>query len=531
MLRRHFARSYASSSLSSYCLSASKNHKCHPIKKHILTSSYETGHNAFFNSNTRNLSVCVVGSGPAGFYTAKQLLGKECQSIFGNEPVNITIIERLPTPYGLVRYGVAPDHPEVKNVQNDFDQVASDPRVQFIGNVSLGKDVRLKELQELFDVVVLSYGAESERTLGIKGEDLQGVESAREFVAWYNGLPSHTKEHTAEKFKNLVQSSKNAVIIGQGNVALDVARILARPVSTLKPYDVTSQAMHVLENFNSNLKHILVVGRRGPVQIAATTKELRELIKLNCLYADPTQIQDEYLDEISKEQLHKEGRVKQRLIQLLQTAVVKPSLPDNTKLVELVFFRSPVEFLPKKDDPSRIGSIKFEITKLEKDPNGDLEPKAVGTGIFEEIECDLVFKSIGYKSVNVDPEIPFDLKKGVVVNEHGRVVNPQTKHSIGGVYVCGWLKRGPSGVILSNIYDAEETVESITNDFSSGALSRSKNDAHTKLVSKLQEKNISYVNFGQYKKLEQFEVNEGQKMGKIREKVLHVPEMLNICFK
>ena len=498
-------------------------------KKAIKFSTGQHMLKSFLNSNNtmRFLNVCVVGSGPAGFYTAKQLLQK--QSSFGKDPVQITMIERLPTPYGLVRYGVAPDHPEVKNVQNDFDQVASDERVRFVGNVSLGSDVSLNDLKNMYDVVVLAYGAESDRSLGIKGEDLQGVESAREFVAWYNGLPSCTSNQIAEKYKKLIETSKRAVVIGQGNVALDVGRILARSVDSLKCFDVTSQCMHVLEKHNKALKEILVVGRRGPIQIAATTKELRELIKLNCLYVDPKQINPEYIDEASKEQMEKEGRAKQRLIQLLQSsATTKPSISDDGKLIQLLFLRNPVEFIPSKENPSRVGAVKFEITVLQKDDNGG-EPKAIGTGVYEEIPCDLVFKSIGYKSVAVDKDIPFNSKKGIVINECGRVMNEQ-KNPITGVYVCGWLKRGPSGVILSNIYDAEETVNSIIHDFGNGLLSSPKTNSHSHLMNLLQSKGTKSITFEQYKRLERNEVEEGQKKGKIREKILTVPEMLSVCF-
>ena len=487
--------------------------------------SNKTNHIASVLSySKRDLNICIVGSGPAGFYTAKQLLQKESNV----DKVDVTILEKLPTPYGLVRYGVAPDHPEVKNVQNDFDSIASDSRVKFLGNVTLGKDVRFKELSEMFDVVVLTYGADSERSLGINGESLKGVESAREFVSWYNGLPSHTTPETFNRYRQLIETSKKAVIIGQGNVALDVARILARPIDTLKCYDLTSQAINILENSNKTLEHILVVGRRGPVQIAATTKELRELTKLNCLYIDPTQVKNEYIDENSKEQLEKEGRAKQRLVQLLQTATEKPTLDKDTKLVQLLFFRNPVEFIPSKSDPSRVGSIKFEITLIEKDPKGG-EPKAVGSGIFEEIECDLVFESIGYKSVQADTDIPFDQKRGVVLNEFGRVIN-ENSQVVKGAYVCGWLKRGPSGVILSNIYDAEETVGSILSDYSESKISSSTVDSYSKLIAHLQSKSTQYITFEQYKKLERHETEEGVKTGKIREKVLSVEEMLNVCF-
>ncbi|KAL9648114.1 hypothetical protein ABK040_007479 [Willaertia magna] len=502
------------------------------MKSFKLSSLLSKKKNVSFNSfnkfshqqQLRNINVCVVGSGPAGFYTTKELLSKFSDS-------QVTILEKLPTPYGLVRYGVAPDHPEVKNVQNDFEQIAKDKRVKFLGNVNFGKDITMEELKNIFDVIVLAYGAESERTLGIEGEKLAGVESARKFVAWYNGLPyaksesEFTNIELNERYKHLLNTSNQSLIIGQGNVAMDVARILSRPVESLLPFDISDDCLGILKGFNVNMKKIYVVGRRGPVQIAATTKELRELTKLNCLYMNPQYLNP--IDELSKEQLTKEGRVKQRLVQLLEKEATK--IPPSDRIVELLFFKSPVAFLPSETDPTRVGGVRFEITRLERDDKGGDELKAVGTGQFEEIKCDLVFKSIGYKSISVDKSIPFDNKRGVVVNSLGRVKDSNTNQFISGLYVCGWLKRGPSGVILSNIYDAEETVGCIAEDVNNKNVLSKTTNSYENLTNVLKSKNISYITFEQYKRIEQYEVEQGKARGKIREKILTVEEMLELC--
>lgn len=494
------------------------------------------------------MKVCIVGSGPAGFYTAKYLLARyaaaattatrDTTSSQRPREVDVTLIDQYPTPYGLVRFGVAPDHPEVKVVANDFHQtmLKNPDQCHFVGNVELGRDVSYDELRDMFDVVVLSYGASYERMLEIPGEReiASGVESAREFVSWYNALPerdvgSSIDDHPSwnvaqmtEKYANLLRNARNVVIIGQGNVALDVARILAKPTKDLLEFDLPDYALHTLENCAKGIESIYVVGRRGPVQAACTTKELRELTKINGMkvYIDPQELE---LDDISQEELEREGRVRKRMLDLMQKSVTPAAQGEKT--VQLCFFRNPKEFLA--DEQGQLRAVRVERTRLEKSADGSV--LAVGTGVMEDIECELAFKSIGYKSVPVNG-VPFNHRKGVVPNREGRVVaegEPQT-----GVYVCGWLKRGPTGVILSNIVDAKETVESICQDIDTEKVETTKQghkSGRMGLHRLLEERGVQFVDYDQYQEIDQHEVEEGKRKGKLREKLTSVGKMLHVA--
>ncbi|KAF5735046.1 NADPH:adrenodoxin oxidoreductase mitochondrial [Tripterygium wilfordii] len=389
------------------------------------------------------LRVCVVGTGPAGFYTAEKMLK-------AHQEAEVDIIDRLPTPFGLVRSGVAPDHPETKIVINQFSRVAKHERCSFFGNVTLGSSVSLWELRELYNVVVLAYGAESDRFLGIPGEDLKGIYSAREFVWWYNGHPD---------CRNLypdLKSTDSAVIVGQGNVALDVARILLRPTAELATTDISSHALTALEE--SSIRKVYLVGRRGPVQAAFTTKELREILGIKNLHIG-IQGADLHRTPADEEELNN-NRIQKRVYELLSKAASSGSSQPNPCQRELhfVFFSKPDRFLESDDSSGHVAGVHLEKTVLEGVSPG--KRIAVGTGQFEDRPCGMVLKSIGYKSVPVDG-LPFDHQKGVVPNIRGRVfsdisIDPALCEN--GLYVCGWLKRGPTGIIATNHYCAEETV-------------------------------------------------------------------------
>src|SRR6266567_3014082 len=336
------------------------------------------------------LRVAVVGSGPAGFYAAGALLDADI-------PVEVDMIERLPTPWGLVRLGVAPDHPKLKTVSRAFERIALKPGFRFFGNVEVGRDLSPGDLTRLYDAVVYTFGAQTDRRLGIPGEDLPGSWSATEFVAWYNGHPDYQ-----ELAFDL--SVERVVVIGNGNVALDIARMLALTHEEPAPTDATDASIAAIAA--SPIREIVVVGRRGPAQASFTTPELQEMGEL--AGAD---------------------------------VVVDPREPEGKpRRVVLRFFRSPVAILGEE----RVEGM--ELVRNELDAN----ERAVPTDERETLACGLVFRSVGYHGVEL-PGVVFDAKTGTIPNEGGRV-EP-------GVYSAGWIKRGPTGVIGTNKKDATETVE------------------------------------------------------------------------
>ncbi|CAL5339259.1 unnamed protein product [Camellia sinensis] len=334
------------------------------------------------------LRICIVRSGLAGFYTAEKR----------HQGAEVDIVDRLPTPYGLVRFGVAPDHPKTKEnlqqiVTNQFSRVTQNERCSFFGNVSLAFSVSLSELREMYHVVVLAYGAESDRVRGIPREDLAGIHSAREFVWWYNGHPDC--QYLAPDLK----STDTAVILGQGNVALDVARILLRPTAELATTDIASHALAALEE--SSIRKVYLVGRRGPVQAACTTKEFREVLGIKDLHIN-IQEADLVKTPADEEEL-KNSRIQKRVYELLSKAAV--SRPSHRSLdqreLHFVFFWKPDGFLDSDDRSGHVVGVRFEKTIL-KESVGSGKQVAVGTGQIEDLECRLVLKSIGYRSVPVD---------------------------------------------------------------------------------------------------------------------------------
>ena len=367
---------------------------------------------------TEPLRVAVVGSGPAGFYAAGALLNAEAR---------VDMIERLPTPWGLVRLGVAPDHPKIKSVSRAFEKIAAHDGFRFLGNVEVGRDVQHDELLELYDAVVYAVGAQTDRRMNIPGEDLPGSWPATEFVAWYNGHPD---------FQHLEfdLSGKRAVVIGNGNVAVDVARMLALTKEELDPTDTTDAAIDAIAG--CGIEEIVMVGRRGPAQAAFTTPELIELGELAGadVIVDPADLEGaEPHDTNSERNLHVLREYASRI------PAGKP------RRIVLRFFRSPTAILG--DD--RVTGIELVRNTL------DEQMRAVATEEKETLDCGVVFRSVGYRGVAL-PGVPFDEARGVVPNESGRVAER--------VYVAGWIKRGPSGVIGTNKKDATETVDLLLDD-------------------------------------------------------------------
>ena len=386
------------------------------------------------------LRVAVVGSGPAGFYAAGQLLASE-------EPrVEVDLIDRLPTPWGLVRLGVAPDHPNIKAVSRAFERIAARPGFRFLGNVEVGRDVSHGELTELYGAVVYAIGAQTDRRLGIPGEELPGSWPATSFVAWYNGHPD---------FQHLEfdLSHERAVVIGNGNVALDVARMLALTPAELAPTDTTDSAIEAVNA--AGVKEIVVVGRRGPVQAAWTPVEVGELGELAGadILVDPTELE---LDAASAAELEAAPpTVKRNVEHLREYAVRTPE--GRHRAIRLRFLLSPVAI---------VGDERVEALELVR--NELVDGRAVPTGERELHDCGIVFRSVGYRGVPL-PDVPFDEGRCTVPNDGGRVVDAAGA-AVRGVYCAGWIKRGPSGVIGTNKKDATETIELLLEDARAGAL-------------------------------------------------------------
>ncbi|XP_042363904.1 NADPH:adrenodoxin oxidoreductase, mitochondrial [Plectropomus leopardus] len=448
--------------------------------------------------------VCIVGSGPAGFYSAQHL-------IKARPDVEVDIYERLPVPFGLVRFGVAPDHPEVKNVINTFTQTAKHSRCSFYGNVNVGKDVSVEELKQAYHAIVLSYGAEGNRTMGVPGEDLAGVHSAKDFVGWYNGLPS-----CRELSPDL--SCETAVIVGQGNVALDIARVLLSDIDLLKKTDITQPALEALAE--SRVRRVLIVGRRGPIQIACTIKELREMVNLP--NTRPEMVAADF--EGVKEALKDLPRPRKRLTELmLKTALEIPGEKEQEKqnkasrIWGLRFFRSPVEILADPDR-NRTAGIRLAVNRLEGSGDG---AKAVLTGEVEDVSCGMVISSIGYKSLPIDPSVPFDPCKAIVPNNMGRI------QEAAGLYCSGWLKTGPTGVIATTMNNSFDTARSLVEDMDSGTLDVSAAKPGSQSISALlEQRGVKPVTFSDWEKIDSVEMRRGEAAGKPREKLLTVEEML-----
>uniref|UniRef100_A0A8D8SPZ6 NADPH:adrenodoxin oxidoreductase, mitochondrial n=1 Tax=Cacopsylla melanoneura TaxID=428564 RepID=A0A8D8SPZ6_9HEMI len=434
--------------------------------------------------------VCIVGSGPAGFYCAHQIL-KVLPSC------TVDIYERLPVPFGLVRYGVAPDHPEVKNVINTFTKIGEDPRVNFYGNICLGQDVCLGDLKQAYHAVVLCYGADNDRKLNIPNENGGNIVSARSFVGWYNGLPQDANLQV-----NL--DCEEATLLGQGNVAMDVARILLTSVDELKSTDITEHSLEALSR--SRIKCVHLIGRRGPLQVAFTIKEFREMIKLNNVR---TEFRTEQLAGVN-EALADLQRPRKRLSEL----ILKSASPDEnksnaSKYFRPIFLRSPKEF--QLDGSGHVSGVQCAVNKLE----GPVEkPNAVETERRELIPCGIAFRSIGYQSVCVDPAVPFDEKSCTVVPTED-------------VYSAGWLATGPVGVILSTMSNAFEVGQRIGQDLMSNSGAAAKpGSGH--VLNIVKNKGIPIVSWEGWKAIDAEETRLGKLKGKPREKFVSVEQMLSV---
>jgi ferredoxin/flavodoxin---NADP+ reductase len=432
------------------------------------------------------LRVAVVGSGPAGFYATGALLASE------DPPVEVDMLERLPTPWGLVRLGVAPDHPKLKTVSRAFERIAERPGFRFLGNVEIGRDLSHADLARLYDAVVYAVGAQTDRRLGIPGEDLAGSWAATELVAWYNGHPDY-QELTFDL------NVERAVVIGNGNVALDVARMLALTPEELAPTDTTDAAIAAIGS--SSLREIVLVGRRGPAQAAFTTPELAELGELAGA--------DVIVDAADLEGAEPTDTNSERNLEVLRTFAARGPAGKPRRVV-LRFFASPVAILGEE----RVEAIELVHNRLEADESGAL--RAVATGERETLACGLVFRSVGYRGVAL-PDIPFDERSGTIPNEGGRVG--------AGIYAAGWIKRGPTGVIGTNKKDAAETVELLLEDARAGRLSRGAGTA-AELDALLDERGVRRVLYPGWTSIDRVERAAGEPLGRPRVKLCSWDELL-----
>jgi len=390
------------------------------------------------------IRIAVIGSGPAGFYAAGHLLNDN------SERFEVDMVERLPTPWGLVRSGVAPDHPKIKSVTRVYEKTAAHPRFRFFGNVHFGEHVSREDLLAHYHAIVYATGSSIDRPLGIPGEHLPGSHPATEFVGWYNGHPDHRDLELA------LDSARRAVVIGNGNVALDVARMLSLTRDELAGTDIADHALDVLEH--NHIDEIVVVGRRGPAQAAFTNPELRELKDL--LDADVIVDPAELERALAVADPHATPTA-QRNVELLREYAARPPLGRRRRIV-LRFLLSPVALL---GDPAH-GVTAVELSRNELALDGDGTPRARATAERETIPAGLVFRAIGYRGIPL-AGVPFDERLGVIPNAGGRVVDPSTGDPLRGEYVVGWIKRGPSGVIGTNKKDAQQTVDAILADVSS----------------------------------------------------------------
>jgi ferredoxin--NADP+ reductase len=449
------------------------------------------------------LRVAVIGAGPAGFFVAQHLVQRS------DIATSVDIYERLPMPFGLVRYGVAPDHEEIKRVARSFEKTAAKPNVRLFANVEFGAHVALEDLKRHYHQVCFTTGAQTDRRLGVPGEDLAGSHAATEFVAWYNGHPDY-------RHLTFDLSVERAAVIGVGNVAVDVARILVRSPNELASTDIADYALEALRK--SQIREIVMLGRRGALQAAFTNPELKELGELAGV--DVVVRADEIaLDPASAADLvQAEDRTLERKVEILREFAARPPAGHRRRLV-LRFLVSPVELSARPD--GRVGAMRLVRNVLRRDDRGTLQAHA--TSETEELPVGLVFRSVGYRGVPL-PEVPFDERRGTVPNVAGRVLDPTTGGAIPGLYVSGWLKRGPSGVIGTNKPDAAETVKAMLEDATNARCLSPEAPDPAAVERLIRARRPSFVSYSDWRRIDDRETERGRAAGRPRVKFLSAAE-------
>lgn len=446
----------------------------------------------------QRLRVAIVGSGPAGFYSADFLLRS------ARPEVEVDLLERLPTPFGLVRFGVAPDHQNIKKVTAAFERTAKNPRFRFFGNVEVGRSVSVEELRKSYDQVLFACGSASDRKLGIDGESLEGSYAATTFVGWYNGHPDYRSQ-------SFLLDSERAVVVGMGNVALDVARVLVRDPAELATTDIASYALEALKK--SSVREVVLLGRRGPAQAAFDQGELESIADLEgvqvCL--------DDGLDRSLLEAVHELTPAARKNVEYLRKLPPGSSAQEPRRVV-LRFLASPAALV---GDSGRVEHVRVEKNRLESDGKGGV--MAVGSGEFDAIKAGLVLRSIGYRGIPMRG-VPFDERRGVIPNQDGRVLEAPGGAVLAGLYAVGWIKRGPTGLIGTNKSDAKQTVALMLEDAASGQFNRQVDAPPIDAL--LSSRGVRAVTLEDWHRLDALETEQGRLRGKVREKFYAVEEML-----
>ena len=449
------------------------------------------------------LRVAIVGSGPAGFYAAGHLLKPK------DRAVQVDMFDRLPTPWGLVRAGVAPDHPNIKAVSRVYEKTAAHPEFRFYGNLEFGRDLDHDDLARRYHAIVYAVGAQTDKQMGIPGEDLPGSWAATEFVAWYNAHPDY-------RHLEFDLSSERAVVIGNGNVAMDVTRMLSSDPDELAKTDVADHALEVLRE--ARVKEVVVLGRRGPAQAAFTNPELLELGEMTD--ADVLVAADDCeLDPLSAESIEGEGHITPRKnVEILRDYSAREPVGKERRIV-LRFLVSPVEIIGDE----KVEAIRIVRNELHREGDGSLRPRP--TEQTEEIPCGLVFRSIGYRGLPL-PGVPFDENRGVIPNEGGRVLASAGGEPIPGEYAVGWIKRGPTGIIGTNKKDAQESVDLVFEDLDAGRLPEPEDPDRDLLEELLSERAPEHVTYAGWEAIDRCEREKGEPHGRPRVKLCSFEELL-----
>jgi ferredoxin/flavodoxin---NADP+ reductase len=447
--------------------------------------------------------VAIVGAGPAGAFAAACLLRARGDA-------EIDLFERLPTPWGLLRGGVAPDHQEIKRLQDTFDRETLKRGCRFLGNVEVGVDVSHSDLMRHYTAVIYATGAQTDKSLGIPGEDLPGSWAATEFVAWYNGHPDYRE-------LQFDLSARRAVVIGNGNVAADVTRMLTLSPRELERTDLADHALEALRA--SRIEEVIVLGRRGPAQAAFTSAELRELGHLDGvdLRVDGHDVE---LDPVSRRWLAEQGTFTARKnIELLRDFAARRARPDARRRIALRFLRSPVEI----HGTTAVEAIDVRRNEIVRSDDGSLRARALDEDV-ETIECGLVLRSVGYRAVPL-PDVPFDERHFVLPNERGRVLTPAGE-PLPGVYAVGWIKRGPTGILGTNKRDAEETVSCLAEDLQAAALAQPPNPGREQIDALLTERRPDLVTVEGWRAIDRLELERGRNERRPRVKLASRSELL-----
>jgi len=453
------------------------------------------------------LRIAIFGAGPTGFYAAEHLF-KQTDYV-----VEVDLFDRLPTPFGLVRGGVAPDHQKIKSVTKAYDRIASNDRFRYYGFVEFGSDIRLEDVKKHYHQVMFTVGAQIDRSMNIPGEELARSHAATEFVAWYNGHPDY-------KDRQFDLSQESVAVVGVGNVAVDVCRILCRSREELERTDIADYALEAIAN--SNVKTVYMLGRRGPAQAAFTNPEIKELGEMEVADIHIPEA-DAALDAATTQSMaDNPDKGTDRKVEIMQQYAAEKRTGKDKTLV-LRFCVSPVELISDGDtDEPGVGTVKLVHNEMYLNERGTIRPRA--TERHEDLTAGLVFRSVGYNGVAL-PDVPFRDDWGVIPNDKGRVVILDTNDPVTGLYCAGWIKRGPSGVIGTNKPDALETVKCMLEDVAAGKVFSPEAPGVDQLRDLVKERRPNYFSYADWKKLDAMEVEKAEGTEAPRVKFTTVAQM------